>query len=213
MNRDDTAVDDPVRVAVPRRDSLVPGLSRQEAGVGPEIRDLRKARQMTIPVLAAATGYSTGFLSQVERGKSSPSVDALHKIATALGVSISWFFRNEAADDPVEREYIVRARGRRSLGFKAGITDELLSPHLRGQLELLLSRFPPGTSSGELAYTHRGEEAGVVMQGRMELFIADKRFVLETGDSFGFPSTMPHRYANIGDTEAVVIWAITPPTY
>lgn len=205
--------DAPTDLAEPRKDSLAQSLLRADTGVGPEIRDLRKARQLTIPDLAAATGYSTGFLSQVERGKSSPSVVALHRIASALGVSISWFFRNEAADDPVEREYIVRARGRRSLGFKAGITDELLSPHLRGQLELLLSRFPPGTSSGDAPYSHRGEEAGVVMQGRMELFIGDKRFVLETGDSFGFPSTLPHRYANIGEVEAVVIWAITPPTY
>lgn len=205
--------EDQAALTHPRPESLAQSLLRADTGVGPEIRDLRKARQMTIPDLATATGYSTGFLSQVERGKSSPSVDALHKIATALGVSISWFFRNEAADDPVEREYIVRARGRRSLGFKAGITDELLSPHLRGELELLLSRFPPGTSSGDAPYTHRGEEAGVVMQGRMELFIGDKRFVLETGDSFGFPSNLPHRYANVGDIEAVVIWAITPPTY
>lgn len=191
------------------RQNLVPS----PTDIGPEIHDLRKARQLTLPALSKLTGYSTGFLSQVENGKSSPSVDALHKIATALGVSISWFFANEPSDDPSEREYIVRADKRRSLGFKAGITDELLSPNLRGQLELLLCRFPQGTSSGTKAYTHRGEEAGIILEGRMELFIGEQRFVLESGDSFGFPSTIPHRYRNVGDGEAVVIWAITPPTY
>lgn len=181
--------------------------------VGAEVRALRKARQITLPQLSEQTGYSTGFLSQVERGISSPSVDALHNIASALGVSISWFFRNEPSDDPDEREYIVRSNKRRSLGFKAGITDELLSPHLRGQLELLLCKFPAGTSSGEESYTHRGEEAGVILQGRMELFLGDRSFVLEEGDSFGFSSSTPHRYRNIADDETIVIWAITPPTY
>ncbi len=83
---------------------------------GQEIRDLRKAKGLTLPRMAQLTGYSTGFLSQVERGLSSPNVEALHRIAEALGVTISWFFRNAEAEDPAERDLIVRARNRRSLG-------------------------------------------------------------------------------------------------
>jgi len=182
-------------------------------GFGQEIRDLRKAKGLTIPVLAAMTGYSTGYISQVERGISSPSVDALHKLAYALGVSISWFFRNAEAENPDEREYIVRARNRRALGYNAGIRDELLSPHLRGQLELLYCRFPAGSNSGAEAYSHKGEEAGIVVQGELELQIGDKLFLLKAGDSFGFPSNLSHRYANSGEIEAIVIWAVTPPSY
>ena len=58
-----------------------------------------------------------------------------------------------------------------------------------------------------------GEEAGVVVRGRLELWVDGKRFDLQPGDSFGFPSTLPHRYSNPGPDEAEVIWAITPPTY
>ena len=182
-------------------------------GVGQEVRDLRKLKRMTIPELAAQSGLSTGFISQMERGISSPSVDALQKVARALGVSISWFFHNEEALDENERAFIVRAEQRRALKYEAGVRDELLSPNLRGQLELLHCRFPPGSSSGPEAYHHQGEEAGVVLQGQLELQIGDQTFLLKAGDSFGFPSTTPHRYSNPGSVETIVIWAITPPSY
>jgi transcriptional regulator with XRE-family HTH domain len=181
--------------------------------VGPEIRDLRKAKRMTIKELSLATSLSVGHLSEIERGIASPSIKALHDIAKALGVTIGWFLHNSEGSDPAEREYIVRADNRRTLKFASGITDELLSPNLRGQLELLMSRFPPHSAGEETAYTHQGEEAGVLLAGTLELWIGDKCFTLHEGDSFCFPSTMPHRYRNPGDVEAVAVWVITPPTY
>lgn len=181
--------------------------------VGLEIRDLRKARGITLKQLSDATALSLGHLSEVERGIASPSVKALHDIAAALGVTISWFFRAADVADRGERDVVVRAGGRRTLAFSSGITDELLSPNLRGSLELLLSRFAPGATSGTEPYTHRGEEAGVVMQGTLSLWVGAREFVLRAGDSFSFASSQPHRYTNSGDTEAVVIWAITPPSY
>jgi transcriptional regulator with XRE-family HTH domain len=181
--------------------------------VGLEIRDLRKARGLTLKQLADATGLSLGHLSEVERGIASPSVKALHDIAASLGVTIGWFFRSGDTTDPGEREVIVRAGGRRTLAFSSGIVDELLSPNLRGSLELLLSRFAPGATSGDAPYTHRGEEAGVVMQGVLALWVGEREYRLREGDSFSFQSGLPHRYTNPGDTETVVIWAITPPSY
>ena len=181
--------------------------------VGPEIRDLRKAKRMTIKELSLATSLSVGHLSEIERGIASPSIKALHDIARALGVTIGWFLHNSDEADPAEREYVVRADNRRTLKFASGITDELLSPNLRGQLELLMSRFPPNSAGEEDAYTHQGEEAGVILQGTFELWIGEKCFLLREGDSFCFPSTMPHRYRNPGEIETIVVWVITPPTY
>lgn len=181
--------------------------------LGSEARDLRKARGLTLTQLSAATGLSVGYLSEVERGRAMPSVAALHRIARGLGVSIGWFFRNDDPERPEERDVVVRAGRRRKLSFESGITDELLSPNLRGQIELLLSRFPPGSTSGAEPYSHRGEEAGVVIRGTIELWVGERHFILHEGDSFAFPSTTPHRYRNPGAEEAVVIWSITPPTY
>jgi transcriptional regulator with XRE-family HTH domain len=181
--------------------------------VGKEIRALRKSRGMTLADLAERTGMSVSFLSQVERSISNPSVLALYEISRALDVNISWFFANGASGPDHERDYVVRAGNRRKVAFEGGAIDELLSPSLNGQLELLLSRLPPGSISGERPYTHNGDEGGLVVAGRLELWVADRHFVLKEGDSFGFPSSLPHRYGNPGATETVVVWAITPPSY
>jgi transcriptional regulator with XRE-family HTH domain len=180
--------------------------------IGREIRGLRKARGLTLSELAEKSGLSIGYLSLVERDRATPSINALHAISRALGVTISWFFDANAA--PVEeRGFVVRRARRRRLEFSAGIVDELLSPSLEGSLELLASRFPPGASSGDAPYTHTGEEAGVVVRGTLELWVDGKHFMLKAGDSFGFPSSLPHRYCNPGSEETEVIWAITPPSY
>lgn len=180
---------------------------------GDEVRQLRKARDMKLAELSEKTGLSVGYLSQVERGISSPSIKALHSISRALGVTISWFFSDAGSAKISERRFIVRADRRRSLRFEGGITDELLSPNLSGALELLRCTFEPGASSGDEPYTHRGEEAGIIVSGSLELWLGDEHFVLREGDSFTFPSDRPHKYKNTGDTRAIVIWAITPPSY
>jgi len=180
--------------------------------LGGEIRGLRKARGHTLASLAEASGLSIGYLSLLERDLATPSINALHTISRTLGVTISWFF--EAGGVPEgERDVVVRRNRRRRLDFSPGIVDELLSPTLSGALEMLSSRFAPGASSGEAPYTHAGEEGGVVIRGRLELWVDGKVFLLEVGDSFGFPSTKPHRYRNPGPDETEVIWAITPPSY
>jgi transcriptional regulator with XRE-family HTH domain len=180
--------------------------------IGSEIRGLRKARAVTLAELAQASGLSVGYLSLLERDRATPSIKALHAVSRALGVTISWFF--EANDVPEEeRDLVVRRARRRRLDYSAGLVDELLSPNLTGALELLSCRFPPGSSSGVEPYTHAGEEAGVVIRGRLELWVDGRTVTLEAGDSFGFESALPHKYRNPGPDETEVIWAITPPSY
>lgn len=189
------------------------GGSFDGAFVGASVRELRLARQRTLQDLAGATGLSVGHLSQVERGISTPSVSALRAIAQGLGVTVGWFFRAAPEGEGGEGAYVVRAGARRRLRYASGLTDELLSPHLGGALELLLSRFAPGAESGAQPYAHRGEEAGLVIEGRLEIWIEGERFELGAGDSFAFPSARAHRYRNPADRETVVVWAITPPTF
>lgn len=180
--------------------------------VGREIKLLRKARGKTLTDLSKETSLSQGYLSQIERGVSSPSVKALHSISRALGVTISWFFSRNDPDGDL-KDLVVRAGNRRKLSYASGITDELLSPDLGGALELLRCTFKPGAKSGEKPYIHQGEEAGVIIKGELHLWIGDQHVVLNEGDSFAFSSDTPHRYANPTDHEAVAIWSITPPTY
>lgn len=184
----------------------------QPRRIGREIRGLRNARGVKLTQLAATSGLSIGYLSMLERDLATPSIKALQAVAHALGVTIGWFF--EANEVPeAERDLVVRRARRRRLDYSAGVVDELLSPNLTGALELLSCRFPPGSSSGDETYSHTGEEAGVVIRGRLELWVDGRMLTLEAGDSFGFQSALPHRYRNPGPDETEVIWAITPPSY
>ena len=153
-----------------------------------------------------------GHLSQLERDLVSPSIKTLHDISRALGVNISWFF---APEMPLERasQYVVRRAARRHISFAEGIDDYQLNSLAVRQIGLLYSTFAPGSSSGESPYAHDGEEAGLVIAGKLELWIDGVSLRLDTGDSFSFPSNRPHRYRNPGRTSTVVVWAMTPPTY
>lgn len=180
--------------------------------VGAEVRGLRKARHLTLSQLAKASGLSVGYLSMVEREQAMPSIRSMLSIAHALGVTIGWFFEADPGR-PQERGLVVRRTRRRRIDYSAGILDELLSPSLKGNLELVLCRLAPGASTGEEPYTHAGEEAGLITRGRLELWVDGQSMMLETGDSFGFESTRPHRYRNPGPDETEAVWAITPPSY
>lgn len=186
--------------------------SRMDPRLGDEVRELRKAKGLTLGQLAQTSGLSIGFLSQIERGQNRPSVTALFKLSRAMGVSVGWFFPETRNSDDSENTCIVRKANRRIIQFDDGIQDELLTPGLGGKLELLYCRFAPGTGV-ETAYSHEGEEAGIVTRGMLELWIGDAKYVLSEGDSFSFSSATPHRYRNPSDDETIVIWAITPPNF
>lgn len=183
-----------------------------EAAVGGQIRELRKIKKLTLTQLAQAAGISVGYLSQIERNQSKLPIGILKKLSDVLGVHMNWFFNGNMQAAPDERDVIVRKAHRRRLTFTGlGIAEELLSPNLAGPLELLLSTIEPGADSGE--YSHDGNEAGILIAGRLDLWVDGKRFQLEEGDSFSFSSTSQHRCANPGKVPAKVVWVITPPHY
>ncbi len=179
--------------------------------VGDDIRAFRKARSMTIAELALALGRSVGWLSQIERSQTEPAIADLKKIARIFGIPVSFFFRNEAAPER-ERGHIVRAASRAVLGSNEdGITEELLSPDLAGDFEMIRSVFAPGAIS-EVIPARVAQDGGYVVSGRFNLWVGDKLFELKAGDSFGFKN-QDYRWQNPGDEQAVVIWVISPPIY
>ncbi len=183
-----------------------------DAPIGGRIRELRKAHGRTLQDVASAVGISVSYLSQIERDVSRLPIAVLKQIADVLGVHMNWFFRAAPEGPADERDVIVRADNRRNLTFTGlGITEELLSPNLSGPLELLISTIHPGADSE--FYAHDGHEAGLVMSGTLQLWVHDRHFVLEAGDSFAFPSTEAHRCANTGKVPVKVLWVITPPHY
>ncbi|RWE00724.1 XRE family transcriptional regulator [Mesorhizobium sp.] len=176
-----------------------------------DIRALRKARGLTLTEIALKLGRSVGWVSQVERGLSVPSLGDLRAFAELFGVPVSLFFSH---DVPVEKErgVVVRAGSRRSLGTsESGLVEELLSPDLGGSFEMLRSVFAPGA---ELKTEARRptEEAGYVASGVFEIEIGGVWHRLGEGDSFRFEGK-PFRWRNPGAEPAVVIWVVSPPVY
>ncbi|MBY6208998.1 MULTISPECIES: helix-turn-helix domain-containing protein [Halomonas] len=182
--------------------------------LGQQIRDLRRARKMTLATLAERINRSVGYLSQVERGTSSLPIGVLQSISDVLGVRVSWFFDADADIAEQERDVIVRASARRAMEFSGiGVREELLSPRLSGQLILIMTRLEPGGSGGEVPRQRKGEEAGYVEAGQLELTIGDQQHRLEAGDSFSITGDEPHLIRNPGDSETRVIWVMTGVEY
>lgn len=179
--------------------------------LGNDVRGLRKSRGYTLAELALKISRSVGFISQVERGLSSPSIDDLRAIAAALDVPTSWFFSNENQHD-AERGLIVRADFRRVLGTReTGIVEELLSPDLGGAFEMFRSVFEPGAEMKTNIFRET-EEAGYVVSGCLDLWIDNTCFRLKAGDSFRFDHK-PYRWKNPGDEPSIIIWVVSPPVY
>jgi transcriptional regulator with XRE-family HTH domain len=175
------------------------------------LRQSRRQRQLSIRELALKTGLSVGMVSQIERGLSTPSLRSLRLLANTLDVPISWFFP-DSAQAQIERRYIVRSDQRRRLNVPhVGVVQEVVSPPDPGAIEIYEIVLEPGASSGPETYSHEGEKAGLVLTGMLAIQLDGDEYVLEAGDSFRFPSTLLHRFANASESETRLIWIVLSP--
>jgi transcriptional regulator with XRE-family HTH domain len=198
--------------------------SRQERlhALGAEIRALRQACGLSAVALARRCGVSPSLISQVERGLTAPSLEVLWAIAKALDVPIGTFFQPAEADrmlaenDVVAssaKAVVVRADHRKQLGLTPSLTYQLLSPDLQHKIEFVWVEFRPGEEGPMEPFIHPGEEQMVVIRGEMHVWIGDEVWVLGPGDAITFDSAIPHRAGNRGPTPAIIIAAITPPSF
>ncbi|SMF99051.1 Transcriptional regulator, XRE family [Burkholderia singularis] len=174
--------------------------------IGNKIRALRQRLKLTLDEASAAAGISKPFLSQVERGRATPSITSLVGIARALGVTMQYF-----VDTPTEAKSICRSETLQyfSLANSANAFARLTNVVDGRQLDAILVRLPAAQTFSEMT-THAGEEFLYVLAGDVELKLADKAFMLKTGDAAHYESTTPHAWRNGGASEAVVVWVGTP---
>ncbi|ANV99806.1 cupin domain-containing protein [Bradyrhizobium icense] len=185
-----------------------PAEPAMDLAVGRRIRDLRREHKLSLETIAAKTDLSIGFLSQIERGLSSPSLRVLATLADVLGVGIAALFGSQPNDDAAS-SVVTRQLQRAELKlWRTGISKQLLSPAgAENRLNLFLVHLEPGGNTGDELYTHDGEEAGLVLEGEMTLTVDAETWSLRTGDSFRFASRRPHRFSNPAkDAKAVVLW-------
>ena len=178
--------------------------------IGAKIKRTRLKLGLTQEELAARTELSKGFISQLERNLTSPSITTLVDILEALGTDTAAFFT--ASDD---NEKVVFTPD----DMFESSDDELhskicwLVPNAqKNALEPILVALEPGGSSYP-DDPHEGEEFGYVLSGSVTLVLGLRRFKLRKGDSFCFKPTEEHYLINNTQREARVIWVATPPSF
>lgn len=172
--------------------------------VGSVLRQLRQERGMSMRALARASGLSTNALSMIERSRTSPSVSTLYKIADALGVPITAFFRLE----PPKQEIVFRKANQRSrMNFPRGKWEGLGGESFIGGVEPLLLTLESGANSGQFAMLHSGHEFVMCLNGLLEYEVENERYLLEPGDSLLFAAQLQHRWRNVykGVTTVVIV--------
>ena len=174
--------------------------------VGARIRGLREARGLSIRALGRESGLSANALSMIERGRTSPSVSTLYRIATALGVPITEIFRT----DP-ERESVVltRASSRTRVPFSRGLWEGLGGELFSGMVEPFALTLESGAHSGPHPIIHSGHEFVMCLRGQLEYQVDGELFLLEPGDSLLFASQLKHRWRNPGTTVTNAIFVLS----
>lgn len=154
----------------------------KQQAIGDMVRRLRELRGHSLRAFAALTGFSPSFISQLENGQVSPSIDSMERIASTLGVTLGEFF---AALGSAESGVVVRATERAQLLSQwSNATIEALSPMVRGRLlEPLMITLEPGGRSGRHPTAQPREEFALVVEGAVRLRLGPDTFDLAPGDS------------------------------
>ncbi|KAA0972075.1 cupin domain-containing protein [Aureimonas fodinaquatilis] len=181
------------------------------SAIGQGLREMRRRRQLSTRQLALRSGISHSTISLIERDRLSPSVDTLSAILEAMGATMSGFFSQLAATTHYSPFY--RGDDLPEAGRPNSISYRIIGiNHPNRSLLMLHETYAPGADTGQ-PFNHAAQEAGVVVEGAIELTVGSETQVLETGDAYYFDSQMPHRFRNCGNGQARIISAVTPPTY
>jgi transcriptional regulator with XRE-family HTH domain len=203
------------KVAAPKKANVgIAENADNQLRIGMRLRHARRVHGLRLRELADRAHCSESMLSKIENDRATPSLTTLHRLCKALNVSISALLKSEETKPwgilrPHQRALIGHADAKASRGMQA----EVLVPFTEGRLleGFIVIIEPGGSSDGVLQ--HQGEEVGYVVEGQLELTLDGKVHLLGPGDSFYFPSALPHAYRARGKTTMRAIWINTPPSF
>ncbi|MEF9959559.1 MAG: cupin domain-containing protein [Niameybacter sp.] len=177
--------------------------------IGAKINQLRKKNGLTQEELADRCELSKGFISQVERGLTSPSIATLIDILECLGTNLKDFFNETSQEKIVFTKEDVFEKEDKELG---NMITWLIPNAQKNDMEPILINIDPGCKALEQT-PHEGEEFGYVLFGTIYIHLGNKKFKAKKGDSFYFRPTGDHYLENAGKTKATVLWVATPPSF
>ncbi|UOQ57176.1 XRE family transcriptional regulator [Leucobacter allii] len=176
--------------------------------LGERLRQRRKNLRLTLSEVAARSGITEGFLSQIERNRNTASIATLQKICTALEMAVGDLFSDQDTLT-VHRHRNAQFREFGQRGRKVRIT-----PTKNELLESFIGEFEPYGTTGDEPYAHGdSEELLVVISGRVEVRIGEETNLLGALDSIAYRSSSPHLVREIQGEPAVLLWVMSPPSY
>jgi transcriptional regulator with XRE-family HTH domain len=180
-------------------------ITKDELGV--RIRNVRKERGLTLKELERVSGFSATHISEIERGKTSPTIGALVRISQALGKDTSFFLEEEQLNEIA----LVRRDDRQPLPpGVAKVRGEYLTPGIPGgRLNAYMIYLEAGDSKEVVYEPHAGEEGVLVVAGRVEALIGGRAITMDVGDSVQYPADRAHGFKNLGREEAKLLLVST----
>lgn len=180
--------------------------------VGVRLQGIRKLKGLSQRELAKRAGVTNSTISMIEKNSVSPSISSLKKVLSGIPMSLVEFF---SLDIEQENQTQVVYKASELIDLASGSVSIKLvgKAHPSRALSFLDETYAPGSDTGEEMLTHEGEEAGVLVEGALELTVSGEVFVLEAGDSYYFESSKPHRFRNPFEKPARLISATTPANF
>lgn len=175
--------------------------------IGKKIHRLRLQRGLTQQELADRCELSKGYISQLERDLTSPSIATLADILECLGTTPGDFFMENGDEKTVfstEDMFVKEEDGEEIVWLVPNAQKNALEP--------IMVTLQPGCSSRQ-DMPHEGEEFGYVLSGSGVLVLGDRTMRIKKGNSFYYKTKVPHRIENRGKTEMKIIWISTPPNF
>jgi transcriptional regulator with XRE-family HTH domain len=182
-----------------------------KAELGKRIKKIRESKHLTLKNIEAAASISATHISEIERGKTSPTLGALVRISKALGKDPAYFIEEQELGDV--SLVTLENRIRESLRGGAGTIERLTSSIPGGRLQACLITLDGGKSHRGEPHAHHGNEAAMVLSGRFIFNVGGEEYEVGEGDSIYYDSLEPHAYKNASAGEkASMLWVCTDRT-
>ena len=178
--------------------------------VGGHLKAVRIMYGLSQRELAKRAGVTNGTISLIEQNRVSPSVSSLKKVLDGIPMSLAEFFTLDLQVNP----QVFYARDELTdIGDRDVSLRLIAAKRPNRAMAIMHERYRPKADTGSDMLSHKGEEGGVIVSGRIELTVGGQSRVLGPGDAYYFASAVPHRFRNIGDQPCELISASTPPTF
>ncbi len=202
--------------------------------LGHRLREAREEKQIGLRELARRLAVSPSLISQIETGKTEPSIKTLFAIVSELELSVNEIVfdprRNtgpaapqpQNENGPVNRltrepgptdapkSPVQHSTNRTSISLESGVSWQRLTPQPDHNVDFLYLRYPPGSESTppDSLMRHNGREYGYILAGRLQVSIGFDTYEIGPGDTIAFDCTQPHRFATVGDETVEAVWFV-----